>query len=105
MSLWEKIFGYPVIRKLPSHQKREVNNLLSELVRIGKLDDYLSLQPGGPFDIHCHHVRARKIGERLNDIGGLALMQAARAHVKQKLKSNLAEHLDYCWQNIGEWQP
>jgi hypothetical protein len=104
MSIWEKIFGYPAINRLPSQQKQEVKKLLDELVKIGKLDDYLSLQPGGPFNVRCHHTGARKIGERLNEIGGLDLMWAARAYVKDKLKTTLAEHLDYCWQDIGEWQ-
>jgi hypothetical protein len=105
MSLWERIFGNPIVRKLPPQTRREVNNLLSELVRIGKLDDFLSLQPGSPFNSRCHHVRARKICERLNDLGGLDLMQAARVHVMRKLEPVLAEHLDYCWQDIGDWQP
>jgi hypothetical protein len=105
MSIWERLFGHPAIRKLPQGSKREVKRLLDELVKIGKLDDFLSLQPGGPFDVRCHHTRARKIGERLNEIGGLELMQAARSHVKRKLKAVMAEHLDYCWQDIGEWKP
>ncbi len=105
MSILEAIFGYPAIRQLPPQKKKEVNKLLDELVKIGKLDDYLSLQPGGPFNVRCHHTGARKIGERLNEIGGLELMEAARSHVKRKLKPVIAEHLDYCWQNIGEWKP
>ena len=105
MSIWDKLFGHPVIRKLPPQTKKEVNKLLAELVKIGKLDDFLSTQPGGPFNVRCHNIHARRIGERLNDIGGLELMQAARSHVKGKLKDVIAEHLDYCWQDIGEWQP
>jgi hypothetical protein len=104
MSILEKIFGYPAINRLPSQQKQEAKKLLDELVKIGKLDDYLALQPGGPFNVRCHHTGARKIGERLNELGGLELMWAARAYVKDKLKTTLAEHLDYCWQDIGEWQ-
>jgi hypothetical protein len=105
MSIWEALFGYPAVRELPPADQSEVKKLFAELVKIGELDDYLSLKPGSPFDIRCHHVRARKIGSQLNEIGGLALMQAARAHVKRKLKAVIAEHLDYCWQDIGEWQP
>lgn len=105
MSIWEAVFGHLAIRQLPPESKREVKRLLDELVRIGNSDDFLSLQPGGQFNIRCHHVRANKIGERLNEIGGLELMQAARSYVKRKLKPVLAEHLDYCWQDIGEWQP
>ena len=105
MSLLESIFGYPAINKLQPELKREVQRLLDELVKIGRTDDFLSLQPGGPFNIRCHHNRARQIGTRLDEIGSLELMTAARAFVKRKLKANLAEHLDYCWQNIGEWKP
>ena len=105
MSLMESLFGYPAIRKLQSEPKREVQRLLDELVKIGKTDDYLSLQPGGPFNVRCHHNRAKQIGTRLDEIGGLELMTAARAIVKRKLKATLAEHLDYCWQDIGEWKP
>lgn len=105
MSIWDIIFGHPAIRKLPSQTQREVNKLLDELIKIGKIDDFLSTQPGGPFNIRCHNVHARRIGEQLNKIGGVELMQAARWRVKRKLKGAMAEHLDYCWQDIGEWQP
>ena len=105
MSIWDILFGHPAIRKLPPQEKKEVNKLLEQLIKIGKMDDYLSLQPGGPFNSRCHHTGARRIGERLNQIGGLELMDAARWHVKRKLKEKLAEHLDYCWQDIGGWQP
>lgn len=105
MSIWEALFGHPAIRRLPPKPKQEVKRLLKELVKIGEQDDFLSLRPGSPFDARCHHICARKIGERLNEIGGLELMRAARSHVKRKLKPVMAEHLDYCWQDIGEWQP
>jgi len=96
MSIWYSIFGHPTIRGLPSEQKKEVNRLLEDLVKIGRLDDFLSTSPGGQFDIRCHHVGARRIGMRLHQIGGLELMQAARWHVERKLKGVMAEHLDYC---------
>ena len=106
MSLIEILFGHPAVRKLAFEQKNEVSRLFEELVKIGKMDDFLSLHPGGPFNIRCHHSRSRQIGERLNDIGGLALMEAGRSYVQRKLKkTNLAEHLDYCWQDIGDWRP
>lgn len=103
MSIWETLFGHPAVRQLPAYSKQEVNKLFGELIKIGQLDDFLSLRPGGPFNIRCHHTGARRIGERLNEIGGLELMQAARSHVKRKLKAVIAEHLDYAWQDIGDW--
>jgi len=39
MSIWEKIFGHPVIRQLPPQTKKEVNKLLAELVKIGKMGE------------------------------------------------------------------
>ncbi len=105
MSILDSIFGHPAIRSLPPEQRKEVNRLLADLVKIGQLDDFLSVQPGGQFDIRCHHVGARRIGQRLHQIGGLELMRAAHAHIKRKLKPVMAEHLDYCWQDIGGWQP
>ncbi|MFW5714136.1 MAG: hypothetical protein ACOCYU_05640 [Brevefilum sp.] len=105
MSIWHALFGHPAIRKLPPEQKREVKRLLEELVRIGEMEDYLSLHRGGKYNVNYHHKRAREIGARLNEIGGLALMQAARARVKRKLDPVMAEHLDFCWMEIGEWQP
>jgi predicted NUDIX family NTP pyrophosphohydrolase len=105
MSILDIIFGHPAIRKLPPQGKKEVDKLLDQLIKIGNMDDYLSLQPGGPFNARCHHTGARRIGKRLYEIGGMELMEAARWHVKRKLKETIAEHLDYCWQDIGEWQP
>jgi hypothetical protein len=104
MSIWDAIFGDPTIRVLPSEQRKEVDRLLADLVKIGQLDDFLSISPGGQFDVRCHHVGARRIGQRLHQIGGLELMQAGRAHIKRKLKAVMAEHLDHCWKDIGGWQ-
>jgi hypothetical protein len=42
MSIFDLIFGHPAIRSLPVEQKKEVNRLLADLVKIGHLDDYLS---------------------------------------------------------------
>jgi RNA processing factor Prp31 len=105
MKIWQALFGHSAIRKLPPEAKREVKRLLAELVKIGKLEDFLSLHRGGDYDRNYHHKRAREIGSRLDEIGGHELMQAARALVKRKLNPIIAEHLDYCWMEIGDWQP
>lgn len=104
MSLIDAIIGEPEVRKLDSHNKALVKTMINDLIQIGRLDDFLSLNPGGPFDIQCHHREARAIGQRLNEIGGVPLMLAARKSVKRKLKAILAEHLDHCWKGIGDWQ-
>ena len=105
MNIWHAIFGHPAIRKLSPQPKREVQRLLDELIKIGDLEDFLSLHRGGDYDRNYHHKRAREIGACLHDIGGLDLMLAARARVKRKLGAVMAEHLDYCWTEIGDWLP
>lgn len=104
MSLFNRFFGEPEIRALNSQSKAEVKQMIEELVKIGRLDDFLSITPGGPFDIQCHHRDAKQIGRKLNQIGGIPLMMAVRQTVKYKLKDVLAEHLDHCWKGIGDWQ-
>ena len=104
MSLFNRIFGEPEIRALDPQTKAEVKKIVEELVKIGRLDDFISLTPGGPFDIQFHHRDAKQIGRKLNQIGGVPLMFAVRQTVKYKLKDVLAEHLDHCWKGIGDWQ-
>ena len=96
MSLFNRFFGEPEIRALDPQKKAEVKKMIDELVKIGRMDDFLSVSPGGPFDIQCHHRDAKQIGRRLNEIGGLSLMMAVRQTIKYKLKDVLAEHLDHC---------
>jgi hypothetical protein len=82
----------------------EVDRLLEELVKIGKSDDFLSEHMGGPFNSQYRHNRARQIGKRLHDIGGLALMQYAQQYVRRKTNKQLAEHLEYAWADVGDWK-
>ena len=104
MSLFSRLFGEPEIRSLNAQNKAEVNQMIDELVKIGRMDDFISLTPGGPFDFQCHHREAKEIGRRLNVIGGIPLMMGVRQTIKHKLKDVLAEHLDHCWKGIGDWQ-
>ena len=83
----------------------EAEKLIVELIEIGRKDDFLSERPGGQFNSQCHNIRARAIGRRLNEIGGLELMQTARERVRRKLKMTMASHLDYSWVDIGKWMP
>lgn len=104
MSLFSRLFGDASIRKLSSQQKSELREKLDRLVFIGKMDDFLSIIPGGPFNGQCHHKEARQIGEAIHAMGGLPLMVSARRTVKRKLGEVLAEHLDHAWKGIGGWQ-
>ncbi len=87
----------------PSHAQQEVERMLDELVRIGKTDDFLSERPGGGFNFECRHIRTREIGKRLNEIGGLPLMEYADRYVRRKLGKNLSWHLEAAWKDIGQW--
>ncbi len=87
----------------PAPHKAEVERLLEELVRIGTTTDYLSERPGAGFNSQCRHVRTREIGKRLNEIGGLTLMEYAYRHIERKNGSQLSSHLEYAWSEIGQW--
>ncbi len=87
----------------PSKNKREVQRMIDELVKIGKRDDFLSERPGGQFNAQCRNKEARAIGKRLHEIGGMDLMEYAHRKVSKKAGKNLAAHLEYCWAEIGNW--
>lgn len=90
---------------IPREHKAEVDGLIGELLQIGQKEDFLSEYPGGAYNGDRRHLRTRNIGRRLDQIGGLDLMQAARNRVRRKLGANMAEHLDYAWVDIGRWMP
>jgi hypothetical protein len=77
--------------------------LVSELIRIGETDDFLSERPGPPFNFQCRHIRSREIGKRLDELGGLRLMEFVHKKVKKKLGKILVSHLEYAWSEIGNW--
>lgn len=87
----------------PGSLRPEVDRLVEELVRIGKTDDFLSERPGSPFNMQCRHTRAREIGKRLDEIGGIALMDWVHRRVRKLLGKGLAAHLEYAWTDVGKW--
>ena len=102
MSILEDLFGIIPCRP---EQRPEVEHLLDELMRIGRTEDYLSETRGGAFNKDYRHIRARQIGTRLDEIGGLELMEYVSRRIKKKLGKNLGSHLDYAWTEIGHWMP
>jgi hypothetical protein len=95
-----------ISKPYPGELRDEVEKLLAELIEIGKRDDYLSERHLPGFNSQYRHVRARAIGKRLNDIGGLPLMEYAHRLVRRKTGKAgraLAEHLEYAWAEIGDW--
>jgi hypothetical protein len=106
MGFFSSLFGKSGIPQgVDRETRQEIDRLVVELIEIGRKEDFLSERPGGQFNGQCHNVRARAIGRRLNEIGGLDLMQMAREKVRRKLKMNMASHLDYAWSDIGKWMP
>jgi hypothetical protein len=87
----------------PSHSKVEVERLIEELIRIGKTEDFLSERPGGAFNRESRNIRAREIGKRLDEIGGLPLMEYVNRRIRRKLGKNMSWHLEACWRDIGNW--
>jgi len=100
MSLFNSLFG-PKINS--TRDWPEVERLVDELVKIGVKEDYLSEHPGAGYNIQCRHIRAREIGKRLSELGGLDLMNWAFARVKKKAGKVPASHLEYAWEDVGEW--
>ena len=85
-------------------KRTEVENLLAELIKIGKEVDFLSERPGQGFNSQSRNMRSIQIGRRLHDLGGLELMEYVRFKVKRKLKGQIASHLDYAWDGVGRWK-
>jgi hypothetical protein len=44
------------------------------------------------------------IGKRLDEIGGNELMKWAYGRVQKKAGVVPASHLEYAWQDVGQWQ-
>jgi hypothetical protein len=105
MSFLDKLKPTKLPKSLDPNSRREAERLITELIGIGQKDSYLSEHPGGLFDVRCHNIEARRIGKRLNELGGLELMMAARQVIHNKLGMSQMSHLDYAWLDIGEWKP
>ena len=91
------------VKPYPAHAKDEVERLIEELLRIGKVDDFLSERSGGAFNRECRHIRAREIGKRLDELGGVDLMLYVNRRVRRKLGKNMSWHLEAAWKDIGHW--
>lgn len=87
----------------PAKDKAEVKKLVAELIEIGIKEDYLSEHPGGGYNAQCRHIRTREIGKRLSEIGGLRLMTWVYEKVRRNAGKIPASHLEYAWQDVGEW--
>jgi hypothetical protein len=100
MSFFQDLISKPY----PSEKAPEVQKHIEELIKIGKTDDFLSERYQAGFNSQHRNVRARQIGQRLDEIGGLPLMEYVQRQVKRKTSKALAEHLEYCWDGVGKWR-
>ena len=92
-------------KPFPRANAEEVSRLMEELIRIGIQEDYLSEIPGRGFNSQCRHIRAREIGKRFNELGGPEMMSWAYGWVRKKAGKIPASHLEFAWNDIGDWQP
>ncbi|NMA12303.1 MAG: hypothetical protein GX933_03835 [Chloroflexi bacterium] len=88
-------------RKYPAEFKAEVERLSADLLRIGNVEDFLPERPGGIFDQDCRHIRAREIGQRFYEIGGIPLMEDRVKWIAKKSGKNLGAHLEACWRSVA----
>jgi hypothetical protein len=96
------IFSFPK-KPYPTQSEVEIKNLLTELARIGKVEDFLSETSGHGYNAQCRHIRTRQIGIRLNEIGGNELMKWVSKQIKKKCGEEAASHLEFAWMEIGNW--
>ena len=80
----------------------EIDGLIEELIQIGRTKKFLG-ESGPDFNDQRDNIRAREIGESLNDIGGKELMQFACYRVGKILGPEDMRQLEWAWNNIGEW--
>lgn len=91
----------------------DYGDLVALLIRVGEegMDEerttsgFLAEDDDWPDEEHPNrNPIARKIGQRLDELGGEPLMQKAHATIKEKLGKLPARELEACWGGIGEWQ-
>jgi len=68
--------------------------LINELISVGRTKGYLPREEG----------MTREIGEALNHLGGMGLMQAAHERVSSSLGNVKARELESAWDGIGQWR-
>ena len=73
------------------------------IVALAKIPSYIGT-PGGNYDEHHNHKRARRIGSLLNFQGGMELMRKAHSIVENKYGKTAGRELESCWDGIGEWR-
>jgi hypothetical protein len=83
----------------------EFESLVTELISIGKGVGYRnnSGKPNDAFDEKLRNTRAREIGTRLDEMGGVTSMREAHSRVLGELGLGPARSLESAWRFIGQW--
>ena len=82
---------------------RRADALVKELIQIGRAAGFVP-EIGDDASKRRKQARAREIGEALNDMGGMELMQGACYRVRSELGAGEARALEHAWEGIGDWQ-
>jgi hypothetical protein len=102
-----------------SSSNDEVPTLTRELIRIHKTDGFVPRRMMNPnsgmmpkkdhdpetsklFTHYCN-IRAREIGERLNELGGFSLMVEVLDRVAEALDAYAGRKLSNAWSGVGKW--
>ncbi len=81
-----------------------MDQLIRELADIGRRTSFVGTPDGTVYDDHHCHIRAREIGAKLNEQGGMELMLAAHEFVARELSGTpRARELEACWGGVGSW--
>lgn len=86
---------------MPEHVT-EIGRLVAELIEMGRRD------PNPETELYAAYLekdkpRAREIGERLNEIGGHALMEQVHQTIVATAPPYSGRHLDFAWDGVGDW--
>jgi len=79
------------------------DSLVKELLRIGMEGGYISLPLRSGFDEKGRSKRAIEIGQSLDSLGGMALIQAAAYRIRAHAGNAKSAELERAWHGIGEW--
>ncbi len=85
-------------------QVRGMEQMVNELMDIGRGDGFLSLMAGGRFNEKKRNIRAIGIGKKLNEIGGMDAMRMGGEAVSRFLNATKGRELEVCWDGIGNWR-
>ena len=93
-----------VVQNEAAGESGELGKLVRELIGIGRATSYVGTPDGTFYDEHHCHIRAREIGARLDQLGGMELMRAAHEQVARELAGTArARELEACWGGVGRW--